>query len=285
MRPSSSLSEPAVRRPPGSDWIVLRRLLPYVWPWRWRVLTALGFLVMAKVGNISVALVLKQLVDALTPAQLQPQAVLVVPFALLLGYGALRVWVTFATEMREFLFYPVAARVARRVALQAFDHLLSLSLRFHLEHQTGGVSRDIERGSRAVQSLLGYTIYNILPTLVEIGMVIALLSTHFDAWFGALTFGALAAYITFTVTVTEWRTHFRRAMNEQDSKANTRAVDALINYETVKYFGNELHEQRRYDDNLQMLERASIKAQTSLTVLNVGRDPAFMARHPGRGGR
>jgi ATP-binding cassette, subfamily B, heavy metal transporter len=248
----------------------MRRLLPYIWPWRWRVLLTLGFLVMAKVGNIGVALVLKQLVDALNPALLQPQAVLVVPIALLLGYGALRVWVTFSTEMREFLFYPVAARVARRVGLQTFDHLLSLSLRFHLERQTGGVSRDIERGSRAVQMILNFTIYNIVPTLLEIGMVIALLSTHFDGWFAAITFGALVAYIAFTVSVTEWRTHFRRAMNEQDSKANTRAVDALINYETVKYFGNEPHEQRRYDDNLRQLERASIKSQTSLSVLNVG---------------
>jgi ATP-binding cassette, subfamily B, heavy metal transporter len=270
MRQYAAPSESNAHRLAGSDWLTMRRLLPYIWPWRWRVLATLGFLVMAKVGNISVALVLKHLVDALTPSPLQPQAVLVVPVALLLGYGALRVWVTASTEMREFLFYPVAARVARRVALQAFDHLLSLSLRFHLERQTGGVSRDIERGSRAVQMILNFTIYNIVPTLFEIGMVIALLSTHFDGWFAAITFGALVSYIVFTVSVTEWRTHFRRAMNEQDSKANTRAVDALINYETVKYFGNEPHEQRRYDDNLQMLERASIKSQSSLSVLNVG---------------
>jgi ATP-binding cassette subfamily B protein len=178
--------------------------------------------------------------------------------------------VTLFTEMREFLFYPVAARIARRVSLETFDHLLSLSLRFHLERQTGGVSRDIERGSRAIHSLLNYTIYNILPTLVEMALVISLLSAKFDGWFAAITLGALLTYITFTVTVTEWRTQFRRIMNEQDSKANTKAVDALINYETVKYFGNEGFEQARYDENLQRLEKASIKSQTSLSFLNLG---------------
>jgi len=190
--------------------------------------------------------------------------------ALLLAYGALRISITLFTELREFLFYPVAARIARRVSLEAFEHLLALSLRFHLERQTGGVSRDIERGSRSIQSLLNYTIYNILPTLVEITMVIILLSAKFDGWFAAITFSALLIYIGFTVTVTEWRTGFRRAMNEQDSKANTRAVDALINYETVKYFSNERFEQARYDDNLERLERASIKSHTSLSVLNLG---------------
>ncbi len=156
------------------------------------------------------------------------------------------------------------------MSLEAFEHLLNLSLRFHLERQTGGVSRDIERGSRSIQSLLNYTIYNILPTLVEIVLVIVLLSSKFDIWFAVITFGALLLYIGFTVTVTEWRTHFRRAMNEQDSKANTKAVDALINYETVKYFSNERFEQARYDENLQRFEKASIKSQTSLSVLNLG---------------
>src|SRR6202008_1616308 len=142
-----------------------------------------------------------------------------------------------------YRFYPVAARLARRGSLEAFEHLLQLSLRFHLERQTGGVSRDIERGSRSIQSLLNYTIYNILPTLVEIAMVIALLSAKFDGWLAAIHFGALVLYIAFTVTVTDWRSPFRRAMNEQDSKANTKALDALLNYETVKYFSNERFEQ------------------------------------------
>ncbi len=265
--PPVATAKPAV---PRSDWATLRKLLPYVWQWRWRVGVALAFLVAAKVANIGVPLVLKQLVDALDLKAGDPRAVLAVPVALLFAYGALRLSITLFTELREFLFYPVAARIARRVSLEAFEHLLALSLRFHLERQTGGVSRDMERGSRSIQSLLNYTIYNILPTLVEITLVISLLSAKFDGWFAAITFGALVLYIGFTVTVTEWRTHFRRAMNEQDSKANTRAVDALINYETVKYFSNERFEQTRYDENLRRLERASIKSQTSLSVLNLG---------------
>ena len=276
MRRSSSIAalplptSPTQPVPPPVGLAPVAKLLPYVWQWKWRVLVALACLVAAKLANVGVPLVLKSLVDALALKPGDPRALLVVPVALLLAYGALRVSVTLFTELREFLFYPVAARIARQVALQTFDHLLSLSLRFHLERQTGGVSRDIERGSRAIHSLLNYFIYNILPTLVEITLVIVLLASRFDGWFAAITFGALVAYIAYTVTVTEWRTHFRRAMNEQDSKANTRAIDALINYETVKYFGNERFEQARYDDNLQRLEKASIKSQTSLSLLNLG---------------
>jgi ATP-binding cassette subfamily B protein len=266
-----ALPPAAAAAPPASAGLApIRRLLPYVWQWKWRVLFALACLVAAKLANIGVPLVLKQLVDALDLKSGDPRALLVVPVALLLAYGALRVSVTLFTELREFVFYPVAARVARKVALQTFEHLLALSLRFHLERQTGGVSRDIERGSRAIHSLLNYFIYNILPTLVEISLVIALLATTFDGWFAGITFAALVAYIAYTVTVTEWRTHFRRAMNEQDSRANTRAIDALINYETVKYFNNERFEEQRYDENLQRLEKASIKSQTSLSVLNLG---------------
>lgn len=265
--PAAQADAPAA---PRSDWRALKKLAPYVWQWRWRVGVALGFLVAAKLANVGVPLVLKQIVDALDLQPGDPRSALVVPVALLLAYGALRVSVTLFTELREFLFYPVAARIARRVSLETFDHLLSLSLRFHLERQTGGVSRDIERGSRAIHSLLNYTIYNILPTLVEMVLVISLLSAKFDGWFAVITLSALAGYILFTVTVTEWRTHFRRAMNEQDSKANTKAVDALINYETVKYFSNEGFEQARYDENLQRLEKASVKSQTSLSLLNLG---------------
>ncbi len=253
-----------------SDWQTLAQLVPYVWAWRWRVVVALACLVAAKLANIGVPLLLKRLVDALSLKPGEPASVLVVPVALLVAYALLRVSITLFTELREFLFYPVAARIARRVSLEAFQHLLSLSLRFHLERQTGGVSRDIERGSRSIQSLLNYTIYNILPTLVEIAMVIVLLAAKFDAWFAAITFGALALYVGFTVSVTEWRTAFRRAMNEQDSKANTKALDALLNYETVKYFSNEPFEHARYDDNLQRLEKASVKSQTSLSLLNLG---------------
>ena len=261
---------PGQAPPPAVGFAPVRKLLPYVWQWKWRVLFALACLIGAKLANIGVPLVLKSLVDALDLKPGDPRALLVVPVALILAYGALRVSVTLFTELREFLFYPVAARVARKVALQTFEHLLALSLRFHLERQTGGVSRDIERGSRAIHSLLNYFIYNILPTIVEISLVITLLAAKFDGWFAGITLAALVTYIGYTISVTEWRTHFRRTMNEQDSKANTRAVDALINYETVKYFGNERFEQARYDENLQRLEKASIKSQTSLSLLNLG---------------
>jgi ATP-binding cassette subfamily B protein len=258
---------PAARR---SDWATIKKLLPYVWEWRWRVAVALGFLVAAKLANVGVPLVLKALVDALDLQPGEPRAALVVPVALLLAYGALRLSITLFTELREYLFFPVTARIARRVSLETFDHLLALSLRFHLERQTGGVSRDIERGSRSIQTLLNFLIYNILPTLVEIGLVIGLLTSKFDAWFAAIALGVLVGYIAFTIAVTEWRTHFRRAMNEQESQASTKAIDALINYETVKYFSNERFEQGRYDRNLRSLEKASIKSQTSLSLLNVG---------------
>jgi ABC-type transport system involved in Fe-S cluster assembly fused permease/ATPase subunit len=274
MRPATLAAPPSApvagAPAPRSDWSTILKLLPYVWQWRWRVLLALGFMVGAKLANIGVPLLLKRLVDALSLKPGEPATVLVVPVALLLGYGGLRLLITAFTEAREFLFYPVAARIARRVSLDTFEHLLGLSLRFHLERQTGGVSRDIDRGSRSIQSLLNYMIYNILPTLIEIAMVISLLSAKFDGWFAAITFGALVIYITFTVSVTEWRTHFRRAMNEQDSKASTRAVDALINYETVKYFSNERFEQGRYDENLSRLEQVSVKSQVSLSALNLG---------------
>ncbi len=273
MRPASLAfsppADPAATRT-RSEWATLKKLAPYVWEWRGRVLLALVSLVAAKLANVGVPLVLKRLVDALDLHHGDPRTVLVVPVALLLAYGALRLSITAFTELREYLFYPVAARIARRVSLQAFEHLLQLSLRFHLERQTGGVSRDIDRGSRSIQSLLDFTIYNILPTLIEMALVIGLLSTRFDFSFAAITLGALVVYIVFTVSITEWRTKFRRAMNEQESKASTRAIDALLNYETVKYFSNEAFEQGRYDENLQGLEQVSVRSQASLSALNVG---------------
>ena len=259
-------ADPAAR----SDLRVVARLAPYVWEWKGRVLLALACLIAAKVASVALPLVLKRIVDALAPQAGDPRALLVVPVGLLVAYGGVRIAGTLFTELREFLFYPVAARISRRVSLDAFRHLLELGLRFHLERQTGGVSRDMERGARAIHSLLNYTIYNILPTLVEIAMVVVVLAATLDRTFAFIVVAALVAYIAFTVTVTEWRTVFRRQMNEQDSRASTKAIDALLNYETVKSFGNETFEHARYDENLQLLERASVKSQTSLSALNLG---------------
>jgi ATP-binding cassette subfamily B protein len=253
-----------------NDWGTLKTLLPYLWAYKWRMSLALVFLVSAKMANVGVPLVLKKLIDSLTATASQPQAVVALPLALLVGYGALRLSTTVFTELREFVFARVTQRAVRTVALQVFKHLHSLSLRFHLNRQTGGMTRDIERGTRGISSLVSYTLFSILPTLVEITLVLGYLVLHYDVWFSVITAGALVTYIAFTVVVTEWRTHFRRTMNDLDSKANTRAIDSLINYETVKYFGNEEYEARRYDEGLQRYETAAVKSQTSLSLLNTG---------------
>ena len=257
-------------KPPRSDLATLRTLLPYLWVYKWRVLLALLALVGAKLANVGVPVVLKRLVDAMTVSPAHPQALLVLPVAALVAYGLLRLSTTVFTELREFLFARVTQRAVRTIALQVFRHLHALSLRFHLNRQTGGMTRDIERGTRGVGSLISYTLFNILPTLVEIALVLGYLVTHYDIWFTVITVSALVLYITFTVVVTDWRTRFRRTMNDLDSKANTRAIDSLINYETVKYFGNEDYESRRYDEGLQRYESAAVKAQTSLSLLNTG---------------
>ncbi|HTH94712.1 MAG TPA: ABC transporter ATP-binding protein/permease [Rhodocyclaceae bacterium] len=269
-RPSASSAGfvPAPRM--RSDWATLKALLPYLWTYKWRVGLALVFLIAAKVANVGVPLILKHLIDGLTIKPSDPRIVLVLPIGLLLVYGALRLSTTLFTELREYTFARVTQRAVRTIALKVFRHLHSLSLRFHLNRQTGGMTRDIERGTRGVSSLVSYTLFSILPTLVEIGLVIGYLGLHYDIWFSLITGGALLAYIAFTVSVTEWRTHFRRTMNELDSKANTRAVDSLINYETVKYFGNEDYEAQRYDEGLRHYETAAVKSQTSLSLLNSG---------------
>ncbi|CDG80939.1 ABCB family ABC transporter ATP-binding protein/permease [Janthinobacterium agaricidamnosum] len=256
--------------PTRSDFATLKTLLPYLWVYKWRVLVALLCLVGAKLANVGVPLVLKKLVDAMSITAAHPQAMLVLPLGILAAYGLLRVSTTIFTELREFLFARVTQRAVRIIALKVFRHLHALSLRFHLNRQTGGMTRDIERGTRGVGSLISYTLFNILPTLVEITLVLGYLVTHYDIWFSVITLVALVLYIGFTVFVTDWRTHFRRTMNDLDSKANTKAIDSLINYETVKYFGNEDYEAQRYDEGLQRFETAAVKSQTSLSLLNTG---------------
>jgi ATP-binding cassette subfamily B protein len=253
-----------------SDWATLQTLLPYLWVYKWRVLAALGCLIGAKVANIGIPVVMKHLIDGLTISPSNPRALLVLPLGALVAYGALRLSTTVFTELREFLFARVTQRAVRTIALQVFGHLHALSLRFHLNRQTGGMTRDIERGTRGVSSLIAYTLFNILPTLVEITLVLGYLIANYDMWFSVITAAALVIYITFTVMVTNWRTHFRRTMNDLDSKANTKAIDSLINYETVKYFGNEDYEAKRYDEGLRKFENAAVKSQTSLSVLNTG---------------
>jgi len=268
---STSLPDaPAGAPTTRNDWSTLQTLFPYLWVYKWRVLAALGFLVGAKLANVGVPLVLKKLIDELSISVSDPRAVLVLPLGALVAYGLLRLSTTLFTELREFMFARVTQRAVRTITLRVFRHLHSLSLRFHLNRQTGGMTRDMERGTRGVSSLISFTLFNILPTLVEMTLVLAYLVTHYNIWFSAITVVALVSYIAFTVLVTDWRTHLRRTMNDLDSKANTKAVDSLINYETVKYFGNEDYEARRYDAGLQSYESAAVKSQTSLSLLNTG---------------
>ena len=226
--PAAPAVAPSV--PPQSDWHTLRRLFPYLWEYKWRVVAALTFMVGAKAASVSVPLLLKQLVDAMSPtggklSSDQLPALIVVPVALLVGYGLLRLSTSLFTEMRELVFAKATAGASRRIALEVFQHLHALSLRFHLERQTGGMTRDIERGTRAVNSLISYSLYSIIPTLIEVGFVLTLLAVKFDIWFAWITLIALVAYIAFTVTVTEWRTQFRKEMNTLDSHAQSRAID------------------------------------------------------------
>ncbi|GAB3468265.1 ABCB family ABC transporter ATP-binding protein/permease [Polaromonas eurypsychrophila] len=253
-----------------SDWATLQRLFPYLWDYKWRVLAALAFMVGAKVANVGVPLLLKNLVDAMSFKPGDVQVVLVVPAALLVGYGLLRLSTSLFTELRELVFAKATEGAARRISLEVFRHLHALSLRFHLERQTGGMTRDIERGTRGVHSLISYSLYSIIPTLIEVTLVLTLLAVKFDIWFAGITIIALVFYITFTVTVTEWRTKFRKEMNELDSSAHSRAIDSLLNYETVKYFNNEDFEAKRYDENLIRYRRAAVKSQTTLSLLNTG---------------
>ena len=252
---------------------ILRELVPYLRPFMTRILLALALVVAGKVAGLAVPLVLKKLVDALDIGALDKgdaAAVLVMPVALLLAYGASRVSMTLLAEVRQIVFARVMARVSRRVTLQVFRHLHALSLRFHLARRTGGVARDIERGGSAISDLLDWMIYTILPTLFEIVLVTGVLVWMYDWGFAVIVIATLIAYMIFTFMITEWRTRYYRAAVEADTRANERAVDSLLNYETVKYFGNEEHEAKRYDQSLQHREEAQVMSRKTLGLLNLG---------------
>ena len=251
-----------------SDWQVIKNLMPYIWQFKFRVIITLLCLVAAKVANLGVPIVLKKIVDTLSITG--PQALVVVPVTLILAYGLLRLSASLFGELRELIFAKVTESAVRKVGLQVFNYVHALSLRFHLSRQTGGMTRDIERGTRGIQSLISYSLYSIIPTLIELLMVLGYFFFVYNIWFVVITLIALTCYIVFTIVVTEWRTNFRRQMNDLDSKANQRAVDSLINFETVKYFGNEQYEAIRYDDNLKKYAQAAVKSQKSLALLNFG---------------
>jgi ATP-binding cassette subfamily B protein len=273
--PDKGLSKNNDPRYSRGDWETLKTLFPYLWRYKARVILALSSLVVAKLANVSIPLILKQIVDHLsTPLGTQlsthPGAILAVPVVLIIAYGALRLASTAFGELRDAIFAKVEQGAIRQVALEIFNHLHALSLRFHLNRQTGGVARDISRGTRGIGSLLSFMLFNILPTLLEIGMITVILVTLYDWRFAVVTLGTIVVYVAFTITVTEWRTKTRRRMNDLDTKANVRSVDSLLNYETVKYFGNEKFEAERYDDAMRQWEKAAIINEQSIGILNSG---------------
>ena len=245
---------------------VLRTLLPFLKPYRWRIALALSCLLASKLANLGVPMLMKKLVDDLNVAP----SLLVLPVALLIAYGASRVSVSFFNEMRQIVFARVMARSARTVTLLVFRHLHALSLRFHLARRTGGVSRDVERGGTAISDLLDWTLYTIIPTILEVTLVTIVLVWAYDVGFAVITFATLILYVLWTFKVTSWRNQFYRASVEANTIASAKAVDSLLNYETVKYFNNEEHEARRYDETLIKQEDANVKALKSLAVLNIG---------------
>lgn len=249
-----------------SDLHVIGDMLPYLRPYIGRISLALSLIVAAKLANLIVPFLLKGIVDQLN---VEP-SLLLLPVAFLLAYGAARIGVTLFTELRQVVFARVMARASREITLRVFRHLHGLSLRFHLGRRTGGVARDVERGGSAVADLLDWTLYTIFPTALEVLLVTIVLVWAYDWGFALITLATLAAYIAWTFSITEWRTRFYRAAVEADTRANERAVDSMLNYETVKYFNNEAHEATRYDENLRHLENATVKSQTSLAVLNLG---------------
>ena len=261
--PALTTSSPPPRR---TDWETIRTMFPYLLEFKGRLAAVVVLLVLSKLANVSVPLALKEIVDAMSVEK----ALLAVPVALILGYGALRLMSTLFGEVRDAIFAKVTQRAIRRVALEVFGHLHALSLRFHLERQTGGVSRDIERGTRGISFLLTFLLFNILPTFLEIFLVALILLNKYSPWYAGITFATLVIYVVFTVKVAGWRMNLRRTMNELDSQANTRAIDSLLNYETVKYFGNERYESERYDRQMANWETAAVRDKVSLAALNAG---------------
>ncbi len=254
--------------PPHSThgWQTLSQLAPYLWLHKWRVLLSFASLIAAKLANVGVPIVFKEMIDTLSDAEIA----LGLPVLLLLLYGALRFANSLFTELREILFARVTQEAVRRISLEVFRHLHALSMRFHLERQTGGMSRDIERGNRSISSLITYALYSIIPTLIEISLVLSILIAKYDAGFALITLISLVAYVAFTILISNWRIALRRRVNETDSAANTQAIDSLLNYETVKYFCNEEFEARRYDTQMREWEEAATKSQVSLSWLNLG---------------
>ncbi len=272
-------SQPTAR----AEFGVVKTFLPYLWPrgefeLKVRVVIALLFLVGAKVANVYVPVLYKYAVDALdgggkagaSSGGADATSLIVVPVGMIVAYGLVRVLSSAFGELRDAVFAKVAQRAIRTSALGVFEHLHALSLRFHLDRQMGGLSRAIERGVKGIEFLLSFMLFNILPTLLEIFMVSGILWVLYDFWFALITFVTIVIYIAFTLIVTEWRMKFRREMNQRDDEANTKAIDSLINYETVKYFNNEDHESRRYDNALRGYETAAVKSQESLSKLNIG---------------
>ncbi|MGE5337952.1 MAG: ABCB family ABC transporter ATP-binding protein/permease [Gemmatimonadota bacterium] len=266
--PSQIPSVPLEQGAQRNDWNALKTLIPYLWTYRGRVMFAIASLIAAKVAVVGVPILLKQIVD--TFAQAPKDALVAVPIALIAGYGLLRLSSTVFTELREFFFAKVTQASVHTLALKTFRHLHSLSLRYHLERRTGAVTREIDHGMRGISALISFTLYSILPTIVELALVLGYLLAYYEIWFAVIVAVSLTIYIGYTFTVTNWRTRFRREMNELDAKASSRAVDSLLNFETVKYFNNEDYEARRYDTTLAAQERAAIKSQQSLNILNIG---------------
>jgi ATP-binding cassette subfamily B protein len=248
----------------------LRRMLPYLWQYKGRVLVALASLMLAKLATVGIPLVLKDIVDALDAPSGGTAAMIQLPLALLLGYGALRLFNVLFNELRDGVFARVRYRAMRDISLQVVQHLYHLSLRFHLERRTGGIARDLERGTRSLSSILNYLVFNILPTITEFALVAGILFSKYPSHFALITFATVIIYVAYTMAVTEWRMHYRHEMNAYDSEANSRAIDGLINYETVKYFNNEHYELKRYNDTLEKWEDAAVNSTSSMAMLNFG---------------